>query len=545
MALPISQKECDDLIKKSRNLFNNGKYIDFVDMCQLILEFKTQTKHNSNDDSDEYKYYANISHAYYMLRDFSNALKSAKECIKAKPQWYKGHYRAAKACEGMLNAEEAREHYTNMIASAHPDKPKEINDSYNVDVNIMREWLLNNGASLGNTKIEYYDVDYRGMCVDKHIKVGENIMKIPIKCIMSLEESKTRGINKQLLSMGATYNSPHTYLALDLLDAKYDPESTYKYCIACLPKYFNNVPINFNKKKLQNLEGSFALVKIAQKIQFLKAEYQAICALMSNFKYTYEDFVWARTCIITRVYAVDRIINKVPVKDTVLVPFADMANHVMVPNTHWFFDQSYDSFVVNAAKYLHAGDNLFESYGKKNNYRYFVNYGFTVENNTEEEVAIVLNPILQSIIAEKTYFDNPHILNFINSSHEIFQIGYNKNSDQFKLMMKCAERKCAELLSLSPGQKPAPEYIYDFVAGFMRRTLDRFDTSLEEDVQMLKSYDMGFDVRNCLIQRMGEKKLLQHYIGYFGDLALLEKISDQKDKKKFIKKMEKKYKQPL
>lgn len=536
----ISQKGCDDMIKKSIDLFCGKKYADLVNTYQLIIEYKSKTQYGN----DEYKYHANISCVYHMLRDFPNALSSAEKCISSNPEWYKGYYRAAKACEGLLDAEKAREYYAYMNTKVQGDLPKkELNDSCNVDVNIMREWLLNNGASLGDTKIEYYDVDYRGMYVDKQVKVGSNIMSIPIKCIMSLEEGKTRGINQQLLKLGAKYNSPHTHMALNLLDAKYDPNSIYKYNIACLPKYFGNVPINFDKEKLQNLEGSFALVKIAQKIHFLKAEYQAIVLLMPDFKYTYEDFVWARTCIITRVYAVERIFNKALIKDTVLVPFADMANHEMVPNTHWFFDQSRDSFVINAAKHLSAGDNLFESYGKKCNYRYFVNYGFTMSNNMEDEVAIILNPIILSLISEKMYFENAAILNFINSSNEIFQIGYDKNSEQFKSMMACAEKKCIELLRLPVGQKPPSEQVYDFITGFMRRTLDGFDTSLEEDEQMLRSYDLGFDIRNCVIQRMGEKKLLHHYIKYFEDLISLEKISSAKDKKKFIKKMEKKYTQ--
>lgn len=535
---------CENIIKNASILYKNKKYDDLIRGYQQIIEFKS---HNgSASAADIYLYHSNISYIYHILRDFPNALREATKCIEMRPQWYKGYYRAARASEGMLDTDKAKEYYASMREMDKDGKitPDEKNNASNVDINILREWLINNGAILSATKIEYYDVDYRGMVVENPVKADENIIQIPVSCIFSLEESKTRGTNKKLLDLGATYNSPHTHMALDLLDAKYDPDSKYKYYINCLPKYFDNVPINFSEEKLKHLEGSYALVKIAQKKHYMQLEYDGIVKLMAGFPYSYADFNWARTCIITRVYAVERDINDQPVKDNVLVPFADMANHVMTSNTHWFFDKKMDSFIVKAVKYLSPGDNLFESYGKKCNYRYFVNYGFTMENNEAEEVVVVLNPIARSIISHKLYLVNPACLDHINTSKEIFQIGYNKEADPYKNLVQFARGKCAEILNIPTGA-PTNEEVYKFLSDVMQETLNGFDTSLEEDVAMLKTYALGFDMRNCIIQRIGEKKILHHYIDYFKDTVRAESIKDKKEKKKFMKKMEKKYCIPI
>jgi histone-lysine N-methyltransferase SETD3 len=536
---------CEQSILNTQKLFKERRYDELAICYEQIIYFKSQS--SEEYAADIYKYHANISLIFYILRDFDKAIQAAENCIALYPQWYKGYYRAAKAAEGLLDRNRAQEYYNQMICYIDLNSSQysiEKNDSFNMDINILKEWLISNGAAIDKTKIEYYDVDYRGMCIDKPVKKDENIMQIPFDCVISLEDSKTRSYNKKLLGLGAKYNSPHTFLALELLDIKYDPSSKFRYYLSCLPKYFGNVPINFNEEKLRCLEGSFALIKIAQKKQFLLEEYNHILSLLPEFPYSYEDFVWARTCVITRVYAVERDIDGIPVKDTLLVPFADMANHVIPANTHWFFDKPMNMFIVKAAKYLANGDNLFESYGQKCNYRYFVNYGFTVEKNPFEEVAIVMNPMLSTVISQKMYLGNQQIMNFINVSTEIFQIGYDMNSEQFQKLVKFAQDKCAELLKQS-DRKPTQEAVFSLISGFMQRALEGFDTTLAEDLNILKTHDLGFDIKNCIVQRIGEKKLLHHYINYFADLLKLEDIKSPKEQKKFIKKMDKKYKSPI
>jgi hypothetical protein len=47
--------------------------------------------------------------------------------------------------------------------------------------------------------------------------------------------------------------------------------------------------------------------------------------------------------------------------------------------TAWTFDNETQGFTLTAYQNFAAGDAVCESYGKKDNVRFFVNYGFCVE----------------------------------------------------------------------------------------------------------------------------------------------------------------------
>jgi histone-lysine N-methyltransferase SETD3 len=537
----FSESHCDALVGNARADFLLKNYTTSIGKYKDIISYKTSSIKNGADyGQDLYKDYANISCVYHHNRNFKEALEAGQKCAELKPEWYKAYYRCAKACEGLLDAENAKKYYDLMYASAESSQidEKAMNDYHNKDINILREWLLANGAEFGDIATEYYDVDYRGVTVVKPIKDNTVIIKVPSKCVISLEESKANPINKALVEHGMNYNSPHTYIAIELLLIKSDP-THFKYpYIRCLPKFFSNVPINFKEDELKQLEGSFALIKIQQKLQYLKLEYDNIVAFMkkagSEFPFSYDDFVWARTAIITRVYAVERVINGESVKDTVLTPFADMANHVIPANTHWYFDKQTDCFTVKSTQYLQMGDKLYESYGQKCNYRYFVNYGFTVENNPFEEVCLVTNPILYAVISSKLYQTDEKYLNYINTSQDIFQVGYDITAEPFQTMIKTCRDKCQALM---PSDKKQAEInAFYMVIEFSKRTLNGFETTLEDDRKLLKIMDHGFNERNCIIQRIGEKTLLAFYVQYFGDL--IKVLSAAKDiRKKLLKKL--------
>lgn len=64
-----------------------------------------------------------------------------------------------------------------------------------------------------------------------------------------------------------------------------------------------------------------------------------------------------------------------------MVPFADMFNHAELFNCHWFYDDEKDGFLVVADEDIKANDELFDSYGEKPNYRFFLHYGFLFEDS--------------------------------------------------------------------------------------------------------------------------------------------------------------------
>ncbi len=84
------------------------------------------------------------------------------------------------------------------------------------------------------------------------------------------------------------------------------------------------MPIFFDEEELGLLKGSMCLDKIAERKDSLRAEYDNICRYVPSFsQYDYNEFVWARLVVITRIFGL--VINGT--KTDGLVPMADMLNH--------------------------------------------------------------------------------------------------------------------------------------------------------------------------------------------------------------------------
>jgi hypothetical protein len=57
-------------------------------------------------------------------------------------------------------------------------------------------------------------------------------------------------------------------------------------------------------------------------------------------------------------------------------------NHRRPRDTSWSYDDTMQAFTVRSLREMALGEEVFDSYGKKCNSRYLLNYGFTVLDNT-------------------------------------------------------------------------------------------------------------------------------------------------------------------
>jgi len=64
------------------------------------------------------------------------------------------------------------------------------------------------------------------------------------------------------------------------------------------------------------------------------------------------------------------------VKTDGFVPFADMLNHRRPRQTTWFYSDDLEGFVIEACDDIPRGSQVYDSYGRKCNSRFFLNYGF-------------------------------------------------------------------------------------------------------------------------------------------------------------------------
>lgn len=79
------------------------------------------------------------------------------------------------------------------------------------------------------------------------------------------------------------------------------------------------------------------------------------------------------------------------VKTDGFVPYADMLNHKRPRQTVWYYDDDRKGFVIEACEDIHRGDVVYDSYGKKCNSRFFLNYGFINYPNDADEVPILIS----------------------------------------------------------------------------------------------------------------------------------------------------------
>ena len=78
------------------------------------------------------------------------------------------------------------------------------------------------------------------------------------------------------------------------------------------------------------------------------------------------------------------------VKTDGFVPYADMLNHKRPRQTSWTYCNERGGFIIEALEDIKRGEQVYDSYGKKCNTRFLLNYGFINLNNDANEYPIQL-----------------------------------------------------------------------------------------------------------------------------------------------------------
>jgi histone-lysine N-methyltransferase SETD3 len=447
------------------------------------------------------------------------------------------YFAKAKEAEAALDYDLAHEMYEHVAEQEH------FNDKMNYEINIMHNWIVASGGFLNDKiQIKYYDVDYRGMQVNEKIVTNEPLVAVPRECILSLFDVQDEISRKYNVS---TSHNSHTILALKLIEIKYDQRDPKHRIVRCLPKFFSNVPIFYTDEFDRLMTGSMLQIKMYIKLHQLLSDYNYLRGRSDEVTFSVADYIWARTCIITRVYAVTRNGKK----DTFLVPLADMANHSCTPNTEWHYDEAKDQFVVSAKQPIYVGNVVYESYGNKNTYRYLNNYGFTLEENPYEEYMFVLNEQVADCLAYGTYIHESklHLEGFAHKQADetfindisnrkltpyIFYVGYT--FDSVRLMLHYLEQMYQE-------------FKYEYIIRTCKRLSSMFPVGVEYDDALLSSstnssstnssssVDLTFNELNCIRLRRGEKRIISFYEQYFTLVNSL--YTSRKLDKKVIKKI--------
>jgi histone-lysine N-methyltransferase SETD3 len=201
--------------------------------------------------------------------------------------------------------------------------------------------------------------------------------------LITLEMAKESPIGTKMLNNNLDLLSPkHCYLSAFLLQEKCKENSKFQPYLDILPKDYTNFPIFFTPFEKDLLIGSPFLHLISEKISDIETDYKLILNVAPEFeKFSIKEFSEMRMAVSSRIFGI-KVNGK---KTDVFAPLADMLNHKRPRQTQWFYSDDLKSFVVQALQDVEKGDQIFDSYGKKCNSRFLLNYGFIVRENDGNE----------------------------------------------------------------------------------------------------------------------------------------------------------------
>jgi len=255
-------------------------------------------------------------------------------------------------------------------------------------------------------------------------------------------------------------------------------------------------------------------------------EYRDICEHVPSFRvHPQEDYFWARLVVLTRIFGIT-----VDGRDTsALVPMADMLNHKYPAETYWTFDQSLKSFTITSQKAFVSGEQVYDSYGRKCNTEFFMNYGFVPrEPNPNNECKLILS------FPEDTPLYTYKMLLLPSDLHQV-QVSRDYETDECAEMwafLRLGFCTAAEFFQLTGGgyeladpKNIAPRNLRNELevlrnlAVFASQSLSEFETTYEEDINILDNaerfpdeHGLSRNIINAIRARSSEKEVLQWYI---------------------------------
>ena len=248
------------------------------------------------------------------------------------------------------------------------------------------------------------------------IKKGTTVITVPTKImissLMAMQESTLRPL---FAASGILQQQPSLQLALFLLHETYKQENGkfYPY-ISTFPTTFS-LPLWWNIKELQKLQGTSALRAVARNVVSFSRYYCHIHTLLNteynvnNSKstststststlpfpsefFTLNNFKWAMSVVMTRQ-------NPVPFKNKhgqvagrclALVPVMDMVNHGAELEHGVFYDDETDTVKVACTIDTKVGEEVRMYYGDRTNQELLVHSGFLAQKNVNDAVTIVV-----------------------------------------------------------------------------------------------------------------------------------------------------------
>lgn len=370
-------------------------------------------------------------------------------------------------------------------------------------------------------------------------------MASPMGQLMCARQFRTRLISPK-----------HSFLATFIMEEKRKPNSKFIKFIDILPKGFTNFPIFYTKEERAWLDGSPFQNQISDKIKDISADYNMICKEVPEYQqFPLKEYSEYRMMVASRIFGIQ--INGH--KTDAFVAYADMLNHRRPRQTSWQYCDRRQGFIIEALEDIKRGEQIFDSYGKKCNTRFLLNYGFINLNNDGNEFPFKLmletsdprwkekNDLLGSALAKRTY----RVMADLQEENTIKCFSYLRflEFDGDMILMFEAKQKAREDRN-SDSEEPNSSWraenigvislhnerkMLQHLRKLSIEALKKYPSSLQEDVRLLAEDDekqtLSFNERNCVLFRQGEKEILHWFIEFVDFITSLMTLKFKDAKK--------------
>ncbi|MCQ2820174.1 MAG: SET domain-containing histone-lysine N-methyltransferase [archaeon] len=501
----FEEKDFESALRKINQCDSNSfdvsllktKILFELNELSMALEEVNKCIKLNKDKAESYEMKEKIFYEMTNLEEAENALKELKDYAPKDSSYDAGK---------ISQLEEQLEKRKGEIAELRKQYPGAYDDYLN-----YLKILYKGGAFFKNIELKFHSLSYRSAITTKPLHKGDIFMRMPPNLFISLEDAKECPLGKEIISHGLDkkLNSPHhTLLASFLLsEIEKGEQSKWAFYFKLLPQSLDNFPIFFTPKEMDLLKGSHFKATLDERMNDMDQDYKMLCDKIPEYKkYNYEDFRKYRMLVGSRIFGVT--INDI--STDIIVPYADMLNHKEPRETHWTFNQKKNAFMVDAEMEIDTGKEVFYSYGRKCNSRFFLNYGFTIENNPDNEYPL-------KIYIPKQYKFNSEV------NYKKFTLKRKMNEKDFPSMLTFLRhmanneeyKKVKD--SLSKSSSPLSNANETEVLNFLKTTCEDLDKAypgtLQEDYEIAKKKDnISFNEFNCAIMRISEREILKFII---------------------------------
>lgn len=510
---------------KASTLFNEKKYEQALKALQMI-------------NTKDFKFLMLRSQLYYSQNEFYLSNKDAENAISLQPKNLKPYQLCVLNQIAMLNIQKAEDlikeseektvhnkEDNNEIKKLISQQKNQLNDQtkkYAIFPKYLAfmHYLYEQGAYINKVDISFNNEANRSVFSTDVIKKKEIILRIPLNALITLEIAQDSPSGKYLTQeVKAKLHSPnHCLLTAYLLDEMEKGEnSKWKFYFDMLPDNYDSFPIFYTEKEEKLLKGTVFLQRIIQKKKEMNQDYIILCSVIKDFiRFSYVNFCKARMIVSSRMFGV-KINNK---KTDALVPYADMLNHKKPRQTNWNYEDIHQAFIVQALENIPAGCEVFDSYGKKCNSRFLLNYGFTIENNDTNEIRIEV--ILVDDGSE--LFKQKNAILKSNTSRK-FNLKRDLEDTQTGLLFSFLrfivlnENELNDFKNYKAESKLGPVSIVNELMALeklkkiMYVLLSNYGSTLQENVDYLNKNrnQMTFNEFNCYVMKISEMEIIQYY----------------------------------